>query len=115
MTFKERCFVTFLGVLFLLLQFNLWVGKGSVANLIGLHDKINVQEDRNKTLSDRNEQLEAEILTLKQGNASIEARARRELGMIKPGETYYQIIGENKKIKRYSKINSILSYLSFIL
>ncbi|MGJ3494236.1 Cell division protein FtsB [Piscirickettsia salmonis] len=105
MTFKERCFVTFLGVLLLLLQFNLWFGQGSVVNLGGLNHKIDIQSDKNKTLSHRNERLEAEIFTLKQGDASIEARARRELGMIKPGEVYYQFIGEQNKADKVNNID----------
>lgn len=35
-----------------------------------------------------------EVLDLKEGYAAIEERARVELGMIKPNETFYQFIGQ---------------------
>jgi len=32
------------------------------------------------------------VLDLKQGDQAVEARARTELGLIKPGETFYQVV-----------------------
>jgi cell division protein FtsB len=43
-------------------------------------------------LSERNRQLHAEVLDLKQGIAAIEERARHDLGMVKPNETFYQLV-----------------------
>ncbi len=37
-------------------------------------------------------QLHAEVLDLKQGIAAIEERARHDLGMVKPNETFYQLV-----------------------
>jgi len=39
--------------------------------------------------------LDAEVRDLKQGTEAIEERARNELGMIKPGEVFFQVIGES--------------------
>ncbi|MGH8400795.1 MAG: septum formation initiator family protein, partial [Gammaproteobacteria bacterium] len=36
--------------------------------------------------------LAAEVKDLKQGQAAIEEQARADLGMIKKGETFYQIV-----------------------
>jgi cell division protein FtsB len=44
----------------------------------------------------RNGALEAEVRDLKQGLEAIEERARYELGMIKPGEVFFQVIEEKK-------------------
>ena len=47
--------------------------------------------EENRTLAARNVALEAEVQDLKQGLAAIEERARVDLGMIAPGETFFQI------------------------
>jgi cell division protein FtsB len=46
----------------------------------------------NTSLSERNQQLHAEVLDLKQGIDAIEERARHDLGMVKPNETFYQLV-----------------------
>ncbi|MDH5370582.1 MAG: septum formation initiator family protein, partial [Gammaproteobacteria bacterium] len=37
---------------------------------------------------------------LKKGDAAIEERARNELGMIKKGETYIQVVDDKDNIKK---------------
>ncbi len=81
-----------LGVLLVLLQFRLWVGDGSVAEVWGLRQQVEAQRTENAALRERNQALEAEVLDLKTGLAAIEERARSELGMIKEGETFYQVV-----------------------
>ncbi|MGB5305570.1 MAG: septum formation initiator family protein, partial [Gammaproteobacteria bacterium] len=39
-----------------------------------------------------NEALNAEVLDLKQGLDAIEEHAREDLGMVKDGETFYQVV-----------------------
>lgn len=75
-----------------LLQYRLWIGEGSLAEIHALNQKIRAQEEENKLLIDRNHQLEAEVADLKHGKGAIEERARSVLGMIKEGEVFYQII-----------------------
>ena len=45
----------------------------------------------NQQLQERNRILEAEVLELKSGMETVEERALYELGMIKEGETLYQL------------------------
>jgi len=78
--------------LLLLLQYRLWVGDGSLAEVWDLYQQVETQRDENQRLRERNQALEAEVQDLKQGLGAIEERAREELGMIKEGETFYQII-----------------------
>ena len=52
------------------------------------------QEAENGQLRQRNEALAAEVEDLKSGEAAIEERARSELGMVKPGETFYRVIDD---------------------
>jgi cell division protein FtsB len=78
----------------LLLQARLWFGDGSLLKIWELQRKIQVQEAENKSLEERNRALEAEVRDLKEGSEAIEERARTELGMIKDGETFYQVVDE---------------------
>jgi cell division protein FtsB len=81
-----------LGALLVLLQFRLWVGDGSVAEVWGLRQQVEAQRSENAILRERNRALEAEVVDLKTGLAAIEERARSELGMIKDGETFFQVV-----------------------
>lgn len=79
-------------VLLLALQFRLWVGDGSLAEVARLKREIAEQSRENAEFRERNQILDAEVRDLKEGLEAVEERARRELGMIGPGETYFQII-----------------------
>ncbi len=74
------------------LQYRLWVGDGSLAQVNSLNKQIADQQGENERLLERNRILEAEVLELKQGMETVEERARQELGMVKEGETLYQLI-----------------------
>ena len=81
-----------LGVLLVIVQFQLWVGEGSLAGVWRLEQGIKRQKQENVELKQRNERLAAEVEDLKNGLAAVEERARRELGMVHKDETYYQIV-----------------------
>ncbi|SFP43010.1 cell division protein FtsB [Pseudomonas borbori] len=73
------------------LQYRLWVGDGSLAQVTELKQQIADQQGENQRLLERNRILEAEVMELKQGMETVEERARHELGMVKEGETLYQL------------------------
>ena len=81
-----------LALLFVLLQFKLWFGEGSLKDVWTLDDAIAVQTAENTKLRERNQTLAAEVADLKQGYEAVEERARYDLGMIKEGETFYQVV-----------------------
>jgi cell division protein FtsB len=81
-------------VLIALLQYPLWLGKGSWLRVWNLNQKIEAQKKINVGYKLRNDSLQAEVRDLKQGNAAIEERARSELGMIKQDEVFYQVIDQ---------------------
>jgi len=83
--------------LLILLQYPLWFGHGSVYTLWRLKSEIAAQKEENARLKDRNQALEAEVVDLKQGYEAIEERARTELGMVKKGETFFQVIEDPSK------------------
>ena len=89
-----RWLIWLLVVLLVLLQYKLWVGDGSFAEVWDLYQQVEMQREENQQLHERNQALEAEVQDLKQGLGAIEERAREELGMVKEGETFYQIIEE---------------------
>jgi cell division protein FtsB len=82
--------------LLLLLQYRLWFAEGSRAELARLEAKIEAQQTVNAGLSQRNRKLELEVLDLQRGLDSLEERARQDLGMIREGETFYQIVDKPK-------------------
>ena len=91
-------FIAILIIVLLVLQYKLWFGDGNVREVWQLQAAIEVQKKENEKLKERNAALEAEVKDLKKGLQAIEERARNELGMIKQGETFYQIIeGEEQK------------------
>lgn len=92
-----RLLIAILVILFLALQYRLWVGEGSLAEVSNLSQQVEAQKAENQRLKDRNAVLDAEVQDLKTGYEAIEERARSELGMIKDDETFYQIVTPNKK------------------
>lgn len=87
----KRLFIV-LAILLVILQYKLWVGEGSLAEIWRISRAISLQEDENAALHSRNEALAAEVRDLKQGLDAIEERARRELGMIRRDEVFFQVI-----------------------
>ncbi len=86
-------------VFLVLLQYRLWFGKNSVPDYIALKDEVARQQLDNNKLKQRNKLLYADTDDLKSGLEAIEERARKELGMIKEGETFFRIIPSHKQKK----------------
>ncbi len=81
-----------LALLILLLQYPLWLGKGSWLKVWELERQVQGQQAANAALAMRNAKLAAEVSDLKQGYDAIEERARYELGMVKRNEVFFQVI-----------------------
>ena len=84
--------ITILLVLLIALQYDLWVGKGSISEVRQLEAALELQVKENQHLNERNDALKAEVLDLKNGLEAIEERVRTELGMIKKDETFFHVI-----------------------
>ena len=87
-----RILLVFLLLIFIALQYRLWVGEGSYAEVVHLQNEIALKKQDLARMQHENNQLRAEIEDLKSGQAAIEERARNDLGMIKEGEIYFQIV-----------------------
>lgn len=77
-----------------MLLYALWLGDKNVPDLIELNGNIEKSERQNEALERRNAGLRAEVADLKTGFSVVEERARMDLGLIKPGETFYQVVPE---------------------
>ena len=87
-----KIFLSFVILLIVLLQYRLWFVNGGIEQI--QHDQLmlvdlkkQVEEKR-----ERNAALYAEVEDLRKGQESLEERARKELGMIRDGETFFQVL-----------------------
>ena len=91
-----RWLILLLLVLLGALQYRLWVADGGLAEVAGLHksnQQLRAEIERKRAA---NNQLAAEVIDLKHGHEAVEERARSELGMIREGEVFYQILSPGK-------------------
>ena len=79
-------------VMLILLQHALWGGKQNVIDLYRLNRQVDDVRNENHEFQSRNDQLHEDVIDIKSRLSAIESLARFELGLIKPGETYYQIV-----------------------
>ncbi len=84
-----------IGVLIIILiglQYKLWFGDGSLSEVVQLSRELESQKEKLRQLEERNRVLEAQVLDLQNGFDAFEEKARNDLGMIKQGETFIQLI-----------------------
>jgi cell division protein FtsB len=87
----NRLLPALLIALLLILQGQIWLGKGGVPTVIDLEMKIQEQNELNAKAKRINGQLNSEVNDLKEGLNTVEERARLELGMVKANEIFVQI------------------------
>lgn len=80
------------------LQYRLWFGQGNWRQVQELRAQVLAQKRENLELLRRNQALAAEVKDLKSGVDAVEERARNEMGMIKPGETFYRVVDPGGKL-----------------
>lgn len=98
----------FLVLLFLvvLIQYPLWLGKGGWFKVWDLQKQIVERHETNEGLRARNAALEAEVRNLETGVGAIEERARSELGMMREGEVFVQIVPPNSPAANSPAVNN---------
>lgn len=82
----------FLLVLLVFLQYRLWLEPGGILDMVHLKKQLVVEQTRNDKLKKRNQVLMLQVENLQKNQDAVELRARQELGMIKKGETFYQVV-----------------------
>jgi cell division protein FtsB len=84
-------------VLLVLIQYPLWLGKGGWLRVWDLDKQLETAQKKNNELKARNAKLNSEVQDLREGTDAVEERARYELGMIKDGEIFVQILDPNTR------------------
>lgn len=88
----NRLIPAILIALLALFHAQLWIGRGSIASVREMQQRLDEQLAENSQAQARNDQLAAEVRDLKEGLEMVEEKARSELGMVKPNEIFVQII-----------------------
>jgi cell division protein FtsB len=86
-----------LTVLLVLIQYPLWLGKGGWLRVWDLSRQLDAALEKEQELRLRNEKLAGEVQDLKEGTGAVEERARYELGMVKDGEIFVQVLDGGTK------------------
>ena len=87
----NRLIPAFLILLLLVIQAQLWFGRGSVPSVAQMQHKLEAQKAANAQAQQANERLASEVRDLKEGLEMVEEKARMELGMVKPNEIFVHI------------------------
>lgn len=87
-----RLIYLILSALIVVLQSSLWFGHGGLRDVWSLQDALAEQQEINDALKQQNVNLAAEVEDLRYGTDAVEEQARSELGLIRPGETYYLVV-----------------------
>lgn len=105
---KMKFLLILFSLLLLLLFSRLWIGQGSYPDIWSLEQKLRLQQAANEKQTLKNHQLEAEVRALQSGDEAIEEYARDELGMIRKGESFYQVIlkEQNRAMRASATVNT---------
>ncbi len=83
--------IILLGML-VFLQYRLWFQPGGVIEMVQLKKQLAVEQVKNEQLKKRNQLVLLQVQHLQKNQDAVELRARQELGMVKKGETFYQVV-----------------------
>jgi cell division protein FtsB len=84
-------------LLLVLIQYPLWLGKGGWLRVWDLSRQLDSALDKERELKARNDKLAGEVQDLKEGTGAVEERARYELGLVKDGEIFVQVLQAGAK------------------
>lgn len=88
----RRLKVLLLVLLLVFLQYHLWFESGGIIDMMRLKKELALQTQENDKLKKRNDTLLTQVQRMQKDKDAVESRARHELGMIKKGETFYQVV-----------------------
>ncbi|EKU84648.1 MULTISPECIES: cell division protein FtsB [Massilia] len=86
-----------LAALLVLIQYPLWLGKGGWLSVADMRGQVDATRLKTEQLTARNAKLASEVEDLREGLGAVEERARYDLGMIKQGEIFVQVLRKNEQ------------------
>lgn len=92
-----RLILIVLTALLVVIQYPLWLGKGGWLRVWDFSRQLDAALEKEQELRQRNEKLASEVQDLKEGTGAVEERARYELGMVKEGEIFVQVLDGGTK------------------
>ena len=92
-----RLILIVLTLLLVLIQYPLWLGKGGWVRVWEQSRQLDAALEKERELKARNDKLAGEVQDLKEGTGAVEERARYELGLVKDGEIFVQILEPGAK------------------
>lgn len=87
-----KIIVIVLAIILAILQYRFWFAEDGLLKVFHLKRGISEIQAKNDDIAKHNVYLSSEIIALKKGGAAIENRARNDLGMVKKGEIFYQVV-----------------------
>ena len=91
-TLAMKILLSVIILLIILLQYRLWYGDGGIEEIKAYQQRLDDLQAQVEEKKERNEALYAEVEDLRKGQEAVEERARDDLGMIKEGETFFQVL-----------------------
>ncbi|RUO22505.1 cell division protein FtsB [Aliidiomarina iranensis] len=83
--------------LVLALQYRIWFGEYGMKDYRELQSDVARQAVTNETLEQRNQLIAADIDDLRNAMEAVEERARNELGLVRPDETFFRLISVDEQ------------------
>jgi len=90
---NTRLFIIVGVILLIFLQYNLWFSQNGLLSSHHINNHMVALSKKNQELESKNNNLKNDIHALKHDPNAIAKKARENFGMIKKGETYYNIVG----------------------
>ncbi len=94
--FTSRRLAILLLAILIVAQGVVWFGKGGWFKVWERQSELTKRDAENEARQQRNAALEADVRDLQSGTGAVEERARQELGMIKQGEVFVQVLEASK-------------------
>lgn len=88
----KKILIISLFILLAVFQYQIWFKSDGIAQTFRLKQAIASQQQINNLERKHDNNLQADVASLKKNNTTVEDHARNDLGMIKKGETFYQVI-----------------------